>query len=115
MKNTKNKNEPMTESYFYILLCLEEGANHGYGIMQRALELSDGSVTIGSGTMYGAISNMLSRGWIEECAEVGVALPRKRQYRLAQEGREALLSEARRLCHLAETAQNIINKEEKAQ
>ena len=35
------KVEPLTESYFYILLCLANGPNHGYGIMQRTKELSD--------------------------------------------------------------------------
>ena len=42
--------EPLTESYFYILLCLYRGPNHGYGIMRQALELSEGHVRIGSGT-----------------------------------------------------------------
>ena len=48
------KQEPLTESYFYILLCLYNGPNHGYGIMQQTAELSEGHVKIGSGTMYGA-------------------------------------------------------------
>jgi len=55
------KNEPLTESYFYILLCLLEGPNHGYGIMQKVKELSDARVTIGSGTMYGATGNMTKK------------------------------------------------------
>ena len=58
------KKEPLTESYFYILLCLYRHANHGYGIMQEAVELSGGRVRIGSGTMYGAVSNMMKKGWI---------------------------------------------------
>ena len=60
------KSEPMSESYFYILLCLAKGANHGYGIMQMTAQLSEGTVTIGSGTMYGATSNMMKKGWIHE-------------------------------------------------
>ena len=55
------KKEPLTESYFYILLCLYRHANHGYGIMQEAGELSGGRVRIGSGTMYGAVSNMMKK------------------------------------------------------
>ena len=47
------KNEPLTESYFYILLCLYHTSMHGYGIMQKTAELSQGNVKIGSGTMYG--------------------------------------------------------------
>ena len=45
------KNEPLSESYYYILLCLSKGPNHGYGIMSMARQLSDGEVKIGSGTM----------------------------------------------------------------
>jgi DNA-binding PadR family transcriptional regulator len=55
------KSEPMSESYYYILLCLAKGANHGYGIMQMTEKLSRGDVTIGSGTMYGATSNMMKK------------------------------------------------------
>ena len=36
------KNEPLSESYYYILLCLSKGANHGYGIMQMTEKLSKG-------------------------------------------------------------------------
>ena len=51
------QSEPLTESYFYILLCLYGGENHGYGIMQMTEQLSGGKVKIGSGTMYGATRN----------------------------------------------------------
>ena len=43
------KNEPLTESYFYILLCLYHTPMHGYGIMQKTAELSQGNVKIDSG------------------------------------------------------------------
>ena len=46
------KQEPLTESYFYILLCLYDRPRHGYGIMQKVAAISDGNVKIGSGTMY---------------------------------------------------------------
>ena len=92
------KKEPLTESYFYILLCLYRHANHGYGIMQEAGELSGGRVRIGSGTMYGAVSNMMKKGWIAECdaePEYGTAGGsrntgvRKKLYVLTDTGRGA--------------------------
>ena len=58
------RSEPMSESYYYILLCLAKGANHGYGIMQMTEKLSGGDVKIGSGTMYGATGNMMKKGWL---------------------------------------------------
>ena len=105
-----NKAEPLTESYFYILLCLYRGPNHGYGIMQQTLELSGGNVRIGSGTMYGATGNMMKKGWIEECPIDG--FDRKRQYRLTEAGRQALLEEVARLRHLVRTAGEVIGGEE---
>ena len=100
-----HKAEPLTESYFYILLCLYRGPNHGYGIMQQTLALSEGHVRIGSGTMYGATGNMMKKGWIEECpAEV---FDRKRQYRLTETGRQVLMDEIERLRYLNRAAQDI--------
>ena len=86
--------EPLTESTFYILLCLYEGPRHGYGIMQRALALSEGRVRIGSGTMYGATSNLIKKGWIRE-----------------EPGRQALLEETERLRGLTAAAETVMKEE----
>ena len=104
------KTEPLTESYFFILLCLYRGPNHGYGIMQQTLKLSNGNVRIGSGTMYGATSQMMKKGWIEECPING--FDRKRQYRLTETGRQVLLEEVARLRHLVQTASEVMGGEE---
>ena len=101
-----HKAEPLTESYFFILLCLYRGPNHGYGIMQQTMELSGGNVRIGSGTMYGATGNMMKKGWIEECPAEG--FDRKRQYRLTEAGRQTLMQEVERLRYLNRAAQDII-------
>ncbi len=103
------KNEPLTESYFYILLCLYGKANHGYGIMQDTMRLSAGQVKIGSGTMYGAVSNMIKKGWIEE-----VENPeddRKKLYQLTASGQNVLWAEKERLEHLVQNARQIMSGE----
>ena len=99
--------EPLTESYFYILLCLWDGPKHGYGIMQQAQELSGGRVKIGSGTMYGATSNMMKKGWIEECVDSSDG-ERRRSYRLTDEGKGVLLAEYERLKELMSNADKLI-------
>ena len=91
------KSEPLSESYYYILLCLSKGPNHGYGIMQLTDSLSGGDVKIGSGTMYGATSNMMKKGWIEEIVSEDRGLERKRLYRLTEEGVKAFNDEVSRL------------------
>ena len=99
--------EPLTESYFYILLCLMEGPKHGYGIMQQTQELSGGRVKIGSGTMYGATSNMMKKGWIEECMDSSDG-ERRRCYRLTEEGEAVLQAEYERLKELLNNANRLI-------
>lgn len=99
--------ESMSESYYYILICLSRGANHGYGIMQMAKELSGGSVTIGSGTMYGATSNMIKKGWITEIVSDSPGLERRRLYQLTSDGREALKNEINRLKKMLAIAQEV--------
>ena len=101
------KSEPMSESYYYILLCLAKGANHGYGIMQMTEQLSQGDVTIGSGTMYGATSNMMKKGWIREIVSNEPGQERRRLYQLTESGREALRAETARLQRMLANAQEV--------
>ncbi len=99
------KIEPMSESYYYILLCLAKGANHGYGIMQMTDKLSKGEVKIGSGTMYGATGNMMKKGWIREILSTEPGMERRRLYSLTDEGKNALLAEITRLRRMLEVAE----------
>ena len=48
---------PMTETSFYILLCLRT-PNHGYGIVQTVKEITNGDIVLAPGTMYGSLSKM---------------------------------------------------------
>ena len=107
MEMQMKKSEPMSESYYYILLCLAKGANHGYGIMQMTEKLSGGDVKIGSGTMYGATSNMMKKGWIREIMSNDAAIERRRQYQLTDAGREALHAEIQRLKRMLENAEGV--------
>ena len=54
---------PMTETSFYILLCLRE-EQHGYSIVQKVEELTDGEIRLSPGTMYGSLSKMEKDGLI---------------------------------------------------
>lgn len=105
-----DKAEPLTESYFYILLCLYGGRKHGYGIMQKTGELTKGRVRIGSGTMYGAVGNMMKKGWITECENP--ADDRKKLYELTAEGRRILETEKERLNRLVEDAKKVMEEKE---
>ncbi|NLP35408.1 MAG: winged helix DNA-binding protein [Clostridiales bacterium] len=101
--------QPLTESYFYILLCLYHGPNHGYGIMQDVLELTDDRLRIGSGTMYGAVSNMIKKGWIVETKGTDDDR-RKRLYKLTDKGNEILNIEVTRLNELVQNASKVMGR-----
>ena len=48
---------PMTETGFYILLCLRR-ESHGYQIVQRVEKMTGGEIRISPGTLYGSLSKM---------------------------------------------------------
>ncbi len=54
----------MTETAFYILLCLQE-PNHGYGIVQKVDKMTEGEIRLAPGTMYGSLSKMEKDGVIK--------------------------------------------------
>lgn len=98
----KNKNLPLTETVYYILLSLLEPA-HGYLIMQKAEELSDGKVRIAAGTLYGAIENLLKLKFIKPVKSDD---NRRKVYLITDEGKEVLLLDFERMKHMIEITQN---------
>jgi DNA-binding PadR family transcriptional regulator len=72
---------------------------HGYPLMQRVAELSDGSVKMGPGTIYGTLKRLCEDGMIEETTDrvERAAGERRRYYQMTVGGREVALSELARL------------------
>ncbi len=95
---------PLTETTFYILLALNE-PGHGYFIMQKVEELSEGKVRIAAGTMYGAIENLLSRKLIEPFPGED---KRRKMYIITQLGKDVLRMETERLQSLLTAARKYI-------
>jgi DNA-binding PadR family transcriptional regulator len=85
---------------FHLLLALRDGEQHGYALMQRVEQLTDGAVRMGPGTLYGAIKRMLGEGLIEESDERPDPLlddQRRRYYRITAAGERACAAEVNRL------------------
>lgn len=85
---------PVNPAMLHILLALAGGELHGYGIMQEILRQTDGSYKLGPGTLYDNLQRLLEQGWI---AEVAGDSDRRRLYKLAAEGKDALDQEIARL------------------
>ncbi|GLC88859.1 PadR family transcriptional regulator [Lysinibacillus piscis] len=92
----KHKLLPLTETMHYILLALREPL-HGYAIMQKIEVMSEGQVRIAAGTLYGAIENLLKYNWI---VLVASEEPRRKVYRITDEGLHILQIEKERLHHI---------------
>jgi DNA-binding PadR family transcriptional regulator len=91
----KHKLLPLSETMHYILLVLREPL-HGYAAMQKIEKLSNGTVTLAAGTLYGALENLNKHGWIEPVGESG----RRKVYMITAEGNAVLKMEHERLLHI---------------
>jgi PadR family transcriptional regulator, regulatory protein PadR len=88
---------PMRRPTFFILTALAEAPRHGYGIIRRVEELSEGGVNLGPGTMYGALDRLVEQELVVLDREEVEAGRLRRYYRLTPQGRTELAAEVRRL------------------
>ena len=86
---------PMTETGFYILLCLRTEM-HGYSIVRRVEELTDGEIRLSPGTMYGSLSKMEKDGLIRFVREE----EKRKLYVITPLGEAVLSLEMRRIGRL---------------
>ena len=98
------ENISLTETTYYILLSLYRPL-HGYGIMQRAAELSGGRVRLAAGTLYGALNALVEKGWIALLPVEG----RKKEYQLTSRGLEVLKRELERLRELVASGEQVLS------
>ncbi len=99
------KNTPLTEALFYILLAVRH-PNHGYGIIQEVEEMTAGRVVLGAGTLYGAIQSLEKKGWIRIYSE-DTESRKKKEYLITEQGKSAFTEEKKRLEELLENAKSM--------
>ena len=91
-----------TPSYF-ALATLVDGPLHGYAIVRRAAELSDGHVRLSTGTLYALLERAIDEGLVAAGEPYLEGGRQRRDYTLTQTGRDELQAEAERLAHAART------------
>lgn len=94
------KSGALTEVTFYILLSLYS-PKHGYFIEEK----TGGRLSLGAGTLYGALNSMLEKGWIEL---FGDSEGRKKEYLITVKGKEIAEKELIRLRELVGIASGIV-------
>ena len=102
------ENIALTETTYYILLSLYT-PQHGYGIMQRTEELSNGRIRLAAGTLYGALNTLCDKKWITPLpVETG---SRKKEYKLTQQGLAVLKHELKRLQQLVMNGETVLKED----
>jgi PadR family transcriptional regulator, regulatory protein PadR len=91
----------MREPTYFVLASLLAGPLHGYAIIKRAEELSDGRVRLATGTLYTALDRLAADGHVRLVSEETVAGRIRRSYGLTEDGATALRAEARRMAEAA--------------
>jgi DNA-binding PadR family transcriptional regulator len=94
--------KPLPAASLHIVLALLQGELHGYALMRRVSELSDGAVQMGPGTLYGTLNRLVDDGLIVETTDRRHRDDgeRRRYYELTAAGRTTALDELSRLTTL---------------
>lgn len=103
----RDKNLPLTETTYYILLALLK-PSHGYLIMQKVEELSNHQVKIAAGTLYGAIENLLKQ---EMIIPVESEDKRRKTYVITEKGKEVLQLDFARLEYMVNMTKKLLEED----
>lgn len=98
----------LTEAVYYILLSLYSPM-HGYAIMQHISTLSNGRVSLGAGTLYGALNTLVEKEWIQNVGNNKSS--RKKEYIITELGKNVVADEIIRLNELINNGKNILGEE----
>lgn len=88
------KGGALTETTFLILLSVFN-PNHGYGIMQFIESKTNNRLSLGAGTLYGALNTLEKKGWIKPYSTSENT--RKKEYLITNEGKKIVDTEIIRL------------------
>lgn len=93
------RSKQLPAASLHVVLALLDGELHGYALMRRVEELSDGAVRMGPGTLYGTLNRLVETGLIEETTDRSARgdSERRRYYELTPQGRAVALDELTRL------------------
>ena len=103
----REKFKTLTEQIFYTLLCLKDECC-GIDILDKIPDMTNGRVSIGSGTLYTLLEQFTEADFIKQTKTEA----RNRSYILTDKGREILYNEYEPLCGEANDNRIVFGKEE---
>lgn len=92
VENKIEKHLPLTEATYYILLALVT-PKHGYAVMQEAEEISQSTLRLAPGTIYGAFTSLEQNDLISLVGNEG----RRKIYQVTDLGIRVLLGQIQRM------------------
>ena len=96
---------PLPHLAFHVLMALSDGKRHGWGIVRRIEELTDGVWSPSAGSLYLSMMSLEKKGLIEAVASPAAATDaRRRYYALRPLGRRVLDLELKRMTSLLTAA-----------
>jgi DNA-binding PadR family transcriptional regulator len=99
---------PMKPADYLTLLALGEGEQHGYGLVKKIEELSEGALRLVPGNFYSVLQRLLKEGLLEESGRRSAKDlddRRRRYYAITDLGREVAAAETARLKALVKVAE----------
>jgi DNA-binding PadR family transcriptional regulator len=94
----------LQEPAFLVLTALTGEPQHGYGLVEDVRRLSEGRVTLHTGTLYAVLDRLRAAGLIEVEREEIVDSRLRRYYRITGAGAVRLAAEAERMRRNANAA-----------
>ena len=97
---------PLPHLPLHVMLALSDGnARHGWGVIKRIEEMTDGRSCPSTGSLYLAMGRLEERGLIEQVPAPALGEDvRRKHYGLTPLGRRVLEAESRRLATLVDVA-----------
>ncbi len=100
---------PLKELELVVLLALDEEPLHGYALLTRVAEQSDGFIAPGPASLYRVLAALQTDGLLEEADDYEHPHsndPRRRYFRASGLGRAVLRAELRRLAGILTAARD---------
>ena len=98
--------ETLTPQMFYILLVLYEPM-HGYDIMQKVKEITDGEIQLGAGTLYTLLPRFESEMYIKLVKEEN----KRKIYQITKHGKNKLSQERNRMLKQIQLLEEVLHED----
>jgi DNA-binding PadR family transcriptional regulator len=107
MSRSKERHSRLGWVELHILLALGDADLHGYAIMQKVSQDTNGRIRLGAGTLYGAIKRLRAARLIAVAPQRKATDQRRVYYRIMGAGRAAIREELKHTAEVVRIARSL--------